>query len=645
MTSTARNPLDGFVLTPQQQNLLFAALNSNKTSSSTTPSSNALANFSPSTFNGSPTQGTDGGVNGLQDSPYLNDYDYDFGGPDSSFDFAFDEGNPNQPKMIGDLPGTGVASSAASKSGESTTDNGDSPDKRSHPDDDDESELSPKRREGEDKVAKKPGRKPLTTEPSSKRKAQNRAAQRAFRERKEKHLKDLETKVQELEHASKAANNENELLRAKVEKMTVELNEYKKRVSLLASGRTTMQGLPKPFGAPFVNNINDVNFQFEFPKFGALPGPPTVGNNNNNSNANANTNGNGVKSSQSSKRNSNDQLSPMDKSNSGDNAVSRNNSSSYSQIGLDSQAKEDLANLSAGLFTPPLTNGNAVNGSRSSMDSHFSMGGATTTSSPSASSNSNMGGPSSSCGTSPEPFTQSPMGFKPVDTLTTIGEEQPSLHSSTQGENFIDMQTFETSGSVYHLGHFPSVDVNDFNWLPQTNFQFDPQLFGDYREPQESILSNGFDDSFFNDALDMDFPTPYNLPLTAGSAVSNKKDLISQIDEAKNSDDVSSTGQLLTCNKIWYGQGLPLGVNMIGDGAPLANDSRAYRERLQNCPKVQNGDFDLDGLCSDLQKKAKCSGSGAVVDEKDFKTVMKKYLGKTDKELAACDFNSDSAFC
>ena len=56
-----------------------------------------------------------------------------------------------------------------------------------------------------------------------------------------------------------------------------------------------------------------------------------------------------------------------------------------------------------------------------------------------------------------------------------------------------------------------------------------------------------------------------------------------------------------------------------------------HRERLQNCPKVQSGDFDLDGLCSDLQKKAKCSGTGAVVDETDFKKVMSKYLGDTDE--------------
>ncbi|KAJ7226107.1 hypothetical protein GGX14DRAFT_423887 [Mycena pura] len=46
-----------------------------------------------------------------------------------------------------------------------------------------------------------------------KRKEQNRAAQRAFRERKEKHVKDLEDKVAELEAKNDQANSENDNLR------------------------------------------------------------------------------------------------------------------------------------------------------------------------------------------------------------------------------------------------------------------------------------------------------------------------------------------------------------------------------------------------------------------------------------------------
>ena len=171
----------------------------------------------------------------------------------------------------------------------------------------------------------------------------------------------------------------------------------------------------------------------------------------------------------------------------------------------------------------------------------------------------------------------------------------------------------------------------------QNNFQFDPQLFGDYREPQDNILGNGgLDDSFFNDAFEMDFTTPYNVAFNSPATQKKdlpapKKDLIAQIDAAKEGDEetIGADGQLLTCNKIWYEPSQDM-------AAPAEVTNEPNREKLQNCPKVQNGDFDLDGLCSELQKKAKCSGSGAVVNEKDFKNVMQKYLGKNDQDMEAC---------
>ncbi|ORY05465.1 hypothetical protein K493DRAFT_296511 [Basidiobolus meristosporus CBS 931.73] len=54
---------------------------------------------------------------------------------------------------------------------------------------------------------KKPGRKPNPASPAL-RKAQNRAAQRAFRERKEKHLKELEACVKELRDNQHKVHNE-----------------------------------------------------------------------------------------------------------------------------------------------------------------------------------------------------------------------------------------------------------------------------------------------------------------------------------------------------------------------------------------------------------------------------------------------------
>lgn len=172
------------------------------------------------------------------------------------------------------------------------------------------------------------------------------------------------------------------------------------------------------------------------------------------------------------------------------------------------------------------------------------------------------------------------------------------------------------------FGQFANLDMNNMSFLSNTNdFQFDPQLFGGYREPQQNILNSGLDDGFFNDAFDIDFTTPYFAP----SPAAPKKDLMTQIDEAKNDDQTelvaTADGQYLTCNKIWY----VFAKSQLSCKSP---SNKCYREKLQSCPKVQNGDFDLDGLCSDLQKKAKCSGSGAVVDERTFKDVMRKYLGK-----------------
>lgn len=84
-------------------------------------------------------------------SPYL---DYIDG--DTSFGF---DSNDLGGQMFGNLPGAQTDSSE-----------GDKPDKRKSPEDaedDDDEEGDAKRREGDDKTAKKPGRKPLTSEPTT----------------------------------------------------------------------------------------------------------------------------------------------------------------------------------------------------------------------------------------------------------------------------------------------------------------------------------------------------------------------------------------------------------------------------------------------------------------------------------------------
>jgi AP-1-like transcription factor len=157
-TTTNSNPVNphSFTLSPHQEELLYAALNSNKNPSIDTFShqSNERLPMAPSSFAESPLDAPGSGtLNGFEESPFI-DYDYEFDADGTGFDYDF--ANDSQAQMIGNLPGT------------SSDGDADGNDKRSHPDDDgDDEEGGGKRREADEKASKKPGRKPLTSEPTS----------------------------------------------------------------------------------------------------------------------------------------------------------------------------------------------------------------------------------------------------------------------------------------------------------------------------------------------------------------------------------------------------------------------------------------------------------------------------------------------
>lgn len=127
-----------FILSPHQQDLLFAALNSN-------------------TFNDSnDKKPIDSLAGNVEESPYL-DFDYDLDAGDNGYDI------PHYTNMTGQMMAS-IPRAASSSDGDTT----DIHDKRSHPDEEDDGdEGGGKRREGDDKGAKKPGRKPLTSEPTT----------------------------------------------------------------------------------------------------------------------------------------------------------------------------------------------------------------------------------------------------------------------------------------------------------------------------------------------------------------------------------------------------------------------------------------------------------------------------------------------
>ncbi|EDK44566.1 hypothetical protein LELG_02745 [Lodderomyces elongisporus NRRL YB-4239] len=92
------------------------------------------------------------------------------------------------------------------------------------------------------KLHTKPGRKQIETEPKSKRTAQNRAAQRAYRERKERKMQELEEKVKMLEDENVRATTETDFLQAQVNILKNELAKYRGTTDFLDLNLPTTVG-------------------------------------------------------------------------------------------------------------------------------------------------------------------------------------------------------------------------------------------------------------------------------------------------------------------------------------------------------------------------------------------------------------------
>ena len=166
----------------------------------------------------------------------------------------------------------------------------------------------------------------------------------------------------------------------------------------------------------------------------------------------------------------------------------------------------------------------------------------------------------------------------------------------------------------------PNIDINSIDWMAQQNGgAFDPVLFGDYRDPQDNILNNNAFGDFFNDAFPtQDFGTPY----FTGEAPP-KKDLMQEIEVKKNADPSKLVSQndiknYLACDKLWY---VHVHRALVTDVISLLI-SAYFRDRVQSSTKVQNGEADMDDLCSQLKSKARCSGKGAVIDPDDVDRIL-----------------------
>ena len=86
-------------------------------------------------------------------------------------------------------------------------------------------------------------------------------------------------------------------------------------------------------------------------------------------------------------------------------------------------------------------------------------------------------------------------------------------------------------------------------------------LWGDYRDPQDNILNNNFD-NFFNDAFQspVDFTSPYNTGELLEPPQPQKRNLMDEIEVQQNGESEQGEShalpndnpkQYLTCEKLW----------------------------------------------------------------------------------------------
>jgi AP-1-like factor len=406
----------------------------------------------------------------------------------------------------------------------------------------------------------------------------------------------------------------------------MELREYRKRLSLNSSGMNRTPPLAAGFSSMLNNSSssNNNNFSFEFPRFGGLPGTQLLDNGPLAKNKNPS-----VSSSTSGRQNSTGRaISPTNKAN-----ASLTDSPGAMGATNGAQRSGSLNNFFG--FNNATNKENTRSNTESSTGSNprvfqFNSGSSSHSDSPSTSSTSPTN-QDSSCGTSPEPSHTSPN--QQVDTIA----DGYVCHGNTEGEVLfcekLNMacgnprnpmpralsQSDEKSSPAVLPAKSPPPAANSIDYFANQNGgQFDPTLFGEYRDTQNAIVGDGeFTGGFFNDAfLNTGYGSPFHFGDTPAVQKSNPLEEIERLqdgdDEVVPGEDVNS---LLNCHKIWS-----VDASLMVLTAALT----ALRDKLSSRPDFKDGTIDIDNLCSELRAKARCSESGVVVDHKDVEAALKR---------------------
>lgn len=452
--------------------------------------------------------------------------------------------------------------------------------------------LDPSLAHDDKKAHTKPGRKPLDTEPKSKRTAQNRAAQRAYRERKERKMKDLEDQVASLEDANIKAATEADLLRAQIDLLKSELARHR--------GHSDFSDLKLPTSVKKLSNPATSSLKphqvADFPwantnsatkdnKENGQPLPDLVSGSSSSTSPNDNTLVSPESNASDSTSNPLTNLSPQNQFN-----ISPN---------YDEQLDPFCVKLSeaCGNKNVPVPKYRRTSGSVPPYQERKKL------TSPNSSSNIQENTPA---------FPNSHTLFSPTDSNSDPFFNDPSnynfpLNDGNAGNDplsFLNDNNFDLSMAFGN-------PTNDFNVKKE---EFDPT-----NDPVAGITSeqSAYDpfepvntDFNFNEFVKSSLPSEMSsksnsvsdaprstLSMTSHNTMSPAlKEANNENDSSDDNEVVPAPEQTIRCSEIW--------------------------DRVTLHPRYT--DIDIDGLCNELKSKAKCSENGVVLDARDVNRLIEQ---------------------
>ncbi|OWB80860.1 hypothetical protein B5S32_g5175 [[Candida] boidinii] len=530
--------------------------------------------------------------------------------------------------------------------------------------------------------AAKPGRKPILSEPKNKRTAQNRAAQRAFRERKEKRMKELELKVELLENEKSQISNESELLRMQVETLMEELNKVNNNnkngnnnppisldalKKLTSSNTSTNSNNTNNSGNNSnirKNHDNSVSSQSSnayspsdsstFDKYTPGSSSSTPNSTNYTSNSSTNINSSKLNNTNSNNNITNNQPSVLNSrkfqfpwSNSNDFSLEKDGEIPFEFLVKSSSLNSSNPNASENINNNNNTNSNLQQVPElSSCESNKSWSSKSSPANLVMTANDNFTGEfdesvnsfcaelGNVCGTRANPIPKDYNNTNIVTDPTTVSsvddfnspfqvliDNTNQQQQQQQNQQQQQQQQQQSQQKVTQQSNNNTKIMDNSDFLLNSNFltqPFDASLvFNNNNSVAQTPSSNLYDLNYDFDAFAPEEEDANDLILNGLVTEDSKFDPLNNNpkfemnydDDSTNNNNNAEVGDedvvvpnnsqnLMKCSQIW--------------------------ERITSHPRFS--EIDIDGLCTELKSKAKCSENGVVVGARDVSDTLSKVI-------------------